>query len=61
MLARSVVVIAFVIIPIVYPQSCWEENQNSHQISDFKNNSEVFQYLAFEIEEEIQGTIRIIS
>ena len=60
MLARSlaVVVIAFSIIPIVYPQSCWEENQNNHQMSDFKNNSQVFQYLAFGIEEDIPGIPR---
>ena len=58
MLARTVavVVITSSIIPLVYPQSCWEENQSSHQMSDFKNNSKVFQYLAFGIEENITGS-----
>ena len=55
MLARLVVVIIFTIIPPADPKSCWEENQSNHQISDFKNNSQVFQYLAFGIEDDIQG------
>ena len=58
MLAKSVVLITFIIIPLIYPQSCWEENQSNHQMSDYKSNSDVFQYLAFAVEEDIPGTIR---
>ena len=41
------------------PLSCWEENQNNHQISDYKNNTTLFQYLAFGIESDVPGNVLI--
>ena len=34
---------------------CWQENQEQHKISDFIQNDNLFNFLAFDVEQEIPG------
>ena len=55
MLPLPLVIILSAVLSPLYSEPCWQENQASHQVSDFKNDSETFQYLALGIEEDLPG------